>query len=493
MEISSIAVEPLWQAAFGDADRPKLYKSNSAGEDGFMPLSDPQDFIKDLNGMSHAKLYALSANGQLAMKQAQDEYLSIDKIIKKVKGKEFLSDPQGLEDPDIFEEEKEATLYGYKYRRDKPALLNATQYNREKELGPIPSQQRRDVRLPQDPFAQGGFYPKWTESQFQKVKAAAKDPNNIDGWEPLIKDGKRLVPRLNSRKTEREEELGRRERSRYQREGDEGQRPDTSASLDSPYTPSKPINKPLTRFRGSKHPPTRDVSEAPSAMSTPGGRRQNTPDITSQPVTPVAYGSPGPKRRKLNPAPKATARTVEPGLFSMSRKELFDKKWEGSELVAAVTANHSWLNEDPIKAEHWKEKIIHSKFPVRTFSMFKKWAFWKDNGQAKRPRRGKGDNSGTPKPTLGESEAEQSEDPLQRDPAETAPGQGLTVGPAKRSEDVDETEEEFDAEAEEQLSEQLQSSGATSLKVDARSSPSWSSGPNTPTRRSTRTSRRASQ
>src|SRR5437763_1934039 len=259
LELSPTAIEPLWQAAFGDAERPQLYKTTSPGNDGFAPLTDPQSFIQEIHGMSHSKLYALAANGQLALKLAQDEYLAIDKIVKRVKDQESTLDPQSLEDPDVFEAEKEAALYGYKYVPAKPALLCGIKFGEASEPATIPDVEKREVHLFPDQMAQGGFYPmKWKNSDYQKLKAAAPNPNNVDGWAPVLKDGKKLVPRANPRRPYWQEELhvykkkstNKRKAAEIDGLNDDG--PATSTSGDSIDTPSKAVNRPLTRFKGTK-------------------------------------------------------------------------------------------------------------------------------------------------------------------------------------------------------------------------------------------------
>jgi hypothetical protein len=338
---------------------------------------------------------------------------------------------------------------------------------------------------------------KWKHSDYQKLKAAAPNPNNIDGWEPVLKNGKKLVPRANPRKPYWQEELDvYKRRSAHKRkaaevDGLKDERPGTSSSVDSADTSSKAVNKPLTRFKGKKVPPTRDASEAPSTNTTPRGRRQNTP-ITTTPGTPIGLGSPVSKRLKLGPTPRSATiardigNTTAPQI-TMSREELFEKKWDANELMAAVMQNHAWLSDDPGRALHVKNKILTSKFPVRTFSMFKKWQYWKKNDQAKRPRRGKGDRKGASASKMREPETEESEDGLQ------------DIGKGKSMKDVngdgrerkvsdDGTEEEIEVAFHQQI--KLQIPGSVMVKQEGGSI--RSSSPNTPTRRSTRSSRRAS-
>ena len=495
LELSPTAIEPLWQAAFGNTERPQLYKTSSPGNDGFAPLNDPQSFIQEFHGMSHGRLYALAANGQRALQQAQDEYLAIDKIVKSMKEQESTLDPQSLEEPEVFEAVKEATLYGYKYVPAKPALLNGIKVGEATEPAAIPDVEKKEVHLFADPMAQGGFYPsKWKNSDYQKAKAAASNPNNIDAWEPILKNGKKLVPRANPRKPHWQEELDvYKKRSTQKRkaaevEGLNNDRPGTSSSADSLDTPSRAVNKPLTRFKGKKVPPTRDVSEAPSTNTTPRGRRQNTPIIGR----PIGLGSPGSKRRRLDRTPKPASTPINAlsatlPQITMSREELFNKKWDANELMAAVSQNHAWLSDDPVRALNIKNKILQSKFPVRTFSMFKKWAFWKAHDQAKRPRRGKGERKNTAASKMREAETEESEDGLQDVGEDDAMGNldGYTKG-RKASENT--TEEEIEVAVQQHI--KLQIPGTVLVKPEGGSI--GSSSPNTPTRRSTRNSRRAS-
>ena len=498
LEVSPTAIEPLWQAAFSDAERPQLYKTASPGNDGFAPLTDPQSFIQEFHGMSHGKLYALAANGQLALKLAQDDFLAIDKIVKRMKEQESTLEPQALEEPEVFEAVKEATLYSYKYVPAKPALLNGIKVGEASEPAAIPDAEKKEVHLFADPMAQGGFYPlKWKNSDYQKVKAAAPNPNNVDGWAPVLKDGKKLIPRANPRKPYWQEELDiYKKRSTHKRKAAEvdglsEDRPGTSSSADSVETPSRAVNKPLTRFKGKKVPPTRDVSEAPSANTTPRGRRQNTPVLAAL-GTPIGIGSLVSKRRRLDPTPRSTstAKAVASATvpqITMSREELFEKKWDANELMAAVSQNHAWLSDDPVRALNIKTKILQSKFPVRTFSMFKKWAFWKANDQAKRPRRGKGDRKGAAASKTREVEAEESEDASQDAGEEEATKHvNGDMKDGKASDNT--TEEEIEVAVQQQI--KLQIPGVVSVKPESGSM--GSSSPNTPTRRSTRNSRRAS-
>lgn len=421
-------IESLWRSAFPDTSRPVLYTSEELNEDGFLPLNESSSFLVNIAGLNRHQLYATSSNNQLAMKAAQDEYLELQRRINWLKDKDEPKNPQQLQPPDVFEEQKEAILYNYKYDPNKPALLQAG-IPGLRTADEVTASEKHDVRLNQEPFEQGGFVP--TERQFKAMRAKARNPKNIDGWEPVYKNGKALIPR---QQTHRDEYSIKYNTNNNKTTADviDAIRPRSAAGSDaSANTPSKAVDKRLTRtrFDGKKVPATRDVSEAPSLSSVNGRKRESTPLVNGREDTPNA------KRRRLNdpnrpkqpnqytkareareakeaqearearegrrsavdtpvPAPVPTAKPSPKSLqlptnvdwTQFSDKELQDRKWTDEELVAAVTQHHSWLHEDQKKAESWKYKIINGTNPVRSFSMFRKWAYWKVTDQDKRPR-----------------------------------------------------------------------------------------------------------
>ncbi len=403
-----LEIEQLWERAFPDVTRPLLYLSDNDDEDGFRPLADPQDFITNMVKLSKLQLYATSSNNQLALHEAQAEYLDISRRIATLKGKEpKAKNPQALLDLDEFEDRKEASLYGYKYESNKPALLHNGIVG-IKNAEDITDQEKRDVRLFQDPFNQGGFVP--TERLYKALHAKATDRNNIDGWKPIMNDGKRLIPQQNIERPEYTNVYVRRNID----ENGEVIRPGSSGTDDSVATPSNVENKRLTRtrFGGKKVPPTRDVSEAPSAVSTPGRKRLATPIAEGRDSTPS-------KRRRANGesdrpkhpnqytkarelAAQQAARagggvngssshhkssTAMPDWSTMTREQLLCRKWTDEELVDSIRKDHSWLHPDAAKALEWRDKIVHGVNPVRSWSMVKKWEEWKVANKDKRPRK----------------------------------------------------------------------------------------------------------
>ena len=430
--LATLDVDSLWKDAFANASRPVLYSSIERDEDGFRPLTDPQDFIVDISELSHDQLYALGSNAQITLQRAQAEYLEISNQIAQINGREpRKKDPQALLDSAEFEERKEAQLYSYKYEKPQPALLhNGVAGNRLADE--LSEQEKHDVRFFQEPFSQGGFVP--TERQYKGMLSRSKNHFNIDNWVPVEKDGKKLIPVQQIHKDEFTATYTRRNVDEH----GELIRPDSEDSDNSLATPSKLVDKRLTRtrFAGRKVPPTREASEAPSAASTPGRKRVATPAFDSKESTPPI------KRRKPNdngdlsrpkhpnqytkakerrlleeaaaaraaglPVPTAppatqayttssTAPATQNDWSSMTTEQLRSRKgWTDADLTAAITHDHLWLHDDPAKALEWKDKILNGVNPVRSWSMVKKWAEWKGKGEDKRPRRRVEGKDGTP-------------------------------------------------------------------------------------------------
>lgn len=405
--MSAMEIDSLWHSAFGESTRPALYTSQELNEDGFQPLTDPHAFIMDLSKLSHQQLYAASANSQVAMKLAQDEYVDLERQINKIKGKETLKNPQSLPAPDVFEERKESVLYGYKYDGNRPALLHAT-IPLLRSADDLTEREKHDVRFFQEPFQQAGFVPR--EREYKARMAKARDPKNPDDWRPVIRNGKALIPKQQVHNNEYNINYVKRNID----ENGEVVRPPSAGSEISGETPSKAVDKRLTRtrFDGKKFPPTRDVSESPSVASTPGRKRASPSGNDGREDTPNS------KRRKVGPSVSAQDRPKHPNQYTKARElaalnaaavsaaatsgpnttpskqpwqglsieALRNRKWTDEELVESVKQDHLWLHDDPNQAEDWKHKIINGINPVRSFSMFRKWAYWKAENKDKRPR-----------------------------------------------------------------------------------------------------------
>lgn len=490
--MSALQAEQLWQEAFPEKARPELYTSDEPDRDGFRPLADPQDFIANLANLTHLQLYALGENNARALKAAQDEYRQLSRAIAAAKGRDLaIKNPQALQEPSVFEQTKEAALYGYQYQQPKPSLIQNL-HPFAKQPDDVTEQEKRDVALFQEPFSQGGFVP--TDRQYKAIVRSAKNPKNPDGWKPVQKGGKFYIPVQQKHHDEYTAAYSRRPVD----ENGAFIRPASVDSEESNLTPSKNelVNKRLTRtrFGGKKHPPTRDASEAPSVASTPSRKRGITPLSDPRPGTPKrpkVNESPADhpakpkhpnqytKAREREQAAQHAARAAAggaishvptlPDISSLTTEEKLNRKWTDDELRAAIAADHTWLNPDPAKAAEWRDKILQGVNPVRSWSMVKKWSQWKGEGKDKRPRKklaasgtvnGGPSGSNTPAPTI-ETQAQ----PLDRVVVENAARAAVEPGAGIRS---------------------RQSSEGTVYVEESRSRSGTPGGRPTPSRRSTR-------
>ncbi|KMU89090.1 hypothetical protein CIHG_06892 [Coccidioides immitis H538.4] len=149
-------LEPMWKKSFDGFDRPKPYETEQAAPGNFLPITDPDiyvDLLKDPNSHSTEELYAITANAAKALEVWQDEYLAVDELSKWATRRVLkkTADPRKTEEFEVFEDKKEAKLYGYKH----------------------------DSRRAKSD---------------EKDAAAATDPYNVDGWEMVVKDGVEYVP-----------------------------------------------------------------------------------------------------------------------------------------------------------------------------------------------------------------------------------------------------------------------------------------------------------
>lgn len=105
------------------------------------------------------------------------------------------------------------------------------------------------------------------------------------------------------------------------------------------------------------------------------------------------------------PVAITTASTKGKDPLMMTKEELRTHLFKDQDLIAFLHKDHSWLNEDPVKATEWKNKILQSEYPVRTWAMLRKWKEWKAEGKDKRPRDKDGNRiKDTPPVTLAPAE-----------------------------------------------------------------------------------------
>lgn len=412
MDFSASQVDAQWKEAFPDAARPRLYTGDAEDEQGFRPITDSESFLEDTTNLTTQQLHAISCNNQIALKQAQDEYLELESVIRRLTSKDSKKNPQALQGEQEFEGRHESVLYGYKYLENNPIL-------RTSNLEDVTEVEKRDVQHYQEPFTQSGFIP--TPKQYATKLAKAIDKRNPDGWKPVEKGGKLLIPKVQ----EKHDEYSR--HPPWTQEDIDAAR---AGSVDTEHTlangtPKKPVDKRLTRTRydGSKVPMTRDVSEDPSRAPSPRVSRAQTPKglgiRRTTPQTAAEDGSPIPRKRQrfdyINadiaqstgntpapnpPRPRARAGQASIPSEPLSPRSMRNWKWTNEGLLEAIQKDYLWLHPDPVKALVNKDKLLAAANPVRTWSMCNKWIEWHEKGLDKRPRNKDGATKGVDQRTV---------------------------------------------------------------------------------------------
>ncbi|KKZ60101.1 hypothetical protein EMCG_00792 [[Emmonsia] crescens] len=356
-----------WKNIFGDFERPKPYETESVAKGNFLPITKPEiyvDILKDPESHTTEELYALTANTARALRVWQDEYLAIDKLSKRATRHSLkkVVNPRKLEDPLVFEDKKEAMLYGYKHDP------------RESKIGC------------QDPFVQGGFKP--TPTQLKRLKLNAADPFNIDGWKPITINGVEYIPGIRppSKPVPKKKPM----------DMDTADASGTTNGVDREID-GRP--KRITRFGGFRHPLTRETSQVQTEPSSPVSAP--TPARVKRPKSRATSTTPQLPFRPTSPKVSTpTARTIPPV------KSLTVKLSTSGVPVAATapetptTPTHSRrsvtrdrastpLYEDPLLDPKNQLKIQQSKNPKRTEAMIIHWAKFNHEGRTRNPKRTK--------------------------------------------------------------------------------------------------------
>jgi hypothetical protein len=317
-----VELDKAWSkiAELKDIERRSAYKSTTTEPGEFLEIEDVDKILATLadpSKKSTEALYAAAANSAQALKALQDEHTTLKSIITRTLGDETLHDnvyhekkpnprvkstyweklnPQDPIDPDRYERQKEALLYGYTYKND--------------------------AAVP-DPFLQGGFVP---SDKTAAIRTEHGDNTaNVDGFRTIRnRHGVETAPRWNKPlpdalgreffKKALEEPLvptgpraTRGKKRRYDFESEDTTSPETDS--DPIRTADTTPNKMTTRFRGLKRPPTRSASVTPLPQSQ--------------------TASPAPKRPRVqkSAASKATsnAETTQTGLSIEGVKKVVEK------------------------------------------------------------------------------------------------------------------------------------------------------------------------
>lgn len=383
-------------------DRPEPYKKAAVSKGEFLQITPIENFLEQLRDPESKpfdELYAITANVAHALKVWQDEYIAIDNL-SKVASRYMLkktADPRKTEDPELFEDKKEAMLYGYKYSTKPPVGY-------------------------QDPFVQGGFRP--TAAQFRKMTAQV-GPNhpNPDGWKPIMKFGIEHVPRFQNPPASAFEGKNTRKRKAAQMEAASSANENDATPTETP-APAETENeadshpsKRQTRARAGKQPTSRETAQTRTAPPSPapsrggassgrGGRRPRSqvPSATPQPAATTAARSSAraparssPLSNVTTPAPLQARSISATAAAPVSGTPIAPN---GTTTTAAATATTTTAapasvvgapidpNLDPVELAR-RQKIANSKNPKRTEAMLNHWAKFNREGRIRNPKRTK--------------------------------------------------------------------------------------------------------
>ncbi|KAL4815165.1 hypothetical protein BDW67DRAFT_176469 [Aspergillus spinulosporus] len=353
--------------------RPDPYKATKVGRGEFLEMAPLEDFLSQLRDpelRTSDELYAITENVAYALKVWQDEFLAIDKLQKLATrhNLKVTSDPRKLERPQVFEDKKEAMLYGYKYDPKEDKIGN------------------------QNPFLQGGFKP--TPAQYRKMlqKVGPNNPNP-DGWRIISKFGVDHVPKFQN--PPREDGIAKATRKRKAAELEAASRANESdeAAVTEAATPAEPDQDPAKRRSRNRRQGDEPNAEN-GRSSTPRGRGGRPRGRGA-----ARGGSRAASEAPLAPAPVAGNTT---GSTPVS-EGLSQARTGASQLVPIEPAPNGGPATAPdakppaggaqgvldAAEEARRQKIANSKNPKRTEAMLNHWARFNREGRVRNPKRSK--------------------------------------------------------------------------------------------------------
>ncbi|OXV11870.1 hypothetical protein Egran_00367 [Elaphomyces granulatus] len=241
-------------------NRPNPYERDTVLKGDFLQITPVERFLEQLRNpetKSYDELYSTTSNVAHALKVWQDEYLAIDHLSKMASRQAMKKtvNPRKAENRQVFEDKKEATLYGYKH-------------------------DPRDSRVGiQDPFVQGGFKPTTTQLRKGKTNVSA-DNLNLDRWPPIFKFGMEYVPRFQDLPKIPGEVKQTRKRKAAQMEAANSANETNGVAESTPVVGTEndiePPAKRQTRFSGGKRPSAQETPQAGTVPSNPPVRHRAT-------------------------------------------------------------------------------------------------------------------------------------------------------------------------------------------------------------------------
>ncbi|KAE8349907.1 hypothetical protein BDV28DRAFT_51706 [Aspergillus coremiiformis] len=361
--------------------RPEPYKKTMVSRGEFLEISPLEDFLVQLRDpelRSSDELYAITENVANVLKVWQDEYLAIEKLCKLATRQNVkpTSDPRKLDRPEVFEDRKEAILYGYKHETKEDKVSN------------------------QNTFVQGGFKP--TPAQFRKMTAKAGPNNpNPDGWPIIVKFGVEHVPKFQN--PPREEFVGKATRKRKAAELEAANKANETdeppVGTPTPTEEEPPVKR-RTRARRAGELETQHAgSPGPTRASTRGrgrGRGRGAARGVSRaaseapqpvaPVTPIRSTGRGNGREVAAPAGPLQTRPATAHLAPIEPAPSEGLATATPDSTQAGAAQDQLL--DPAEKAR-REKIANSKNPKRTEAMLNHWARFNREGRTRNPKRSK--------------------------------------------------------------------------------------------------------
>ncbi|KAL2871058.1 uncharacterized protein BJX67DRAFT_343438 [Aspergillus lucknowensis] len=363
-------------------ERPNPYKKSRVGRGDFLEITPLEEYLAQLRDpemRSSDELYAITENVAYALKVWQDEYLAIDKLQKLATrhNLKITNDPRKLERPQVFEDKKEAMLYGYKHDPKEDKVGN------------------------QNPFVQGGFKP--TAAQYRKMMAKTGPNNpNPDGWPTITRFNVEHVPKFQN--PPREDFVGKATRKRKAAELEASSRTndsDEAGATDAP-TPGEPdqdfVNpaKRRTRTRRQAAEAERNAEAGTARTSAARGRGGRARGRGA-----ARTGSRAASETPLALAPTAAALTARstPAADGSSQARSVPSQLvpiepapNGGKAAAStakpVVGGPQDETLDPAELAR-RQKIANSKNPKRTEAMLNHWARFNREGRVRNPKRSK--------------------------------------------------------------------------------------------------------
>lgn len=388
-------LEENWTHVFDDAKRakkrdlspsftrPEPYRKSRVAKGEFLeitPLEDLLAQLRDAEKRSSDELYAITENVAHVLKTWQDEYLAIEKLhrVATRHNVKQTSGPRKLDRREVFEDKKEAMLYGYKHDPKEDKVGN------------------------QNPFVQGGFKP--TPAQARKI-IAKSSPSlpNPDGWPIISKFGVEHVPKFQN--PPREDFVAKATRKRKAAELEAARANET----DEAPTESPALAEPDADNAGRRRARTRRSAaeaefqpSAPPRASTRGrgrGRGRGAARVGSRagseiPQSEASAGASRASGRASGREGMAPTSGMLQARTATSQLAPLEPAPSGAQARASPAATISAAEGsvgaalDPAEQAR-REKIANSKNPKRTEAMLNHWARFNREGRTRNPKRSK--------------------------------------------------------------------------------------------------------